>query len=343
MTSAAGEPGEPSSPPRTARPTLRDRLGRRPLGAELWAGLILLGGYAVAAVSALLVFGNGINGFTPNPAWVPPTPFAPLHPPSLAHPFGVLPGFGVDLFTVLWQATPWDVGIVAGILAIDVTLGVLLGTLAGMHEGGWFDAAVVFVADTLAAIPSFILIVGVFAGFAALAPRWVNLASFVLVFGLLSWPATARAVRERARQVARQPYLESAWAAGATRTRVYTRHLLPNSLTPLFARIPIDLLPIFFVLTVFPWFWNCAAPYNEPPGHPPWLVPTLVPSSPLPSVNFPEWGNLLSIGVCEGFPFLTGDVYWWMVLFPLAAIVGLAAGIALVCDGLEKRMNRGFT
>ncbi len=332
-------PSPPTEPARADRPTLRERLGRRPLGAELWAGLVLLTLYGVGAVSALVYFGAGINGFTPNPAWVPPPPIAPVHGPSWAHPFGVLSGFGVGLFTVLWKATPWDVAIVAGVLAIDVALGVLLGTFAGMYEGSAFDAAVVFVTDSLTAVPSFILVVGLFAALEFLAPARVNLATFVLVFGLLLWPATARAVRERARIVAREPYIESARAAGAPPRRVYARHLLPNSLDPLLARIPLDLVPIFFVLTVFPWEWNCINPPYVA-GAPFWLVPTLVPNSPLPTVNFPEYGNLLSIGVCEGMPYLTGQVYWWMVFFPLAAIVGLSAGIALVCDGIEQRMHR---
>ena len=117
------------------------------------------------------------------------------------------------------------------------------------------------------------------------------------------------------------------------------------ALDPLLAQIPVDLAPIFFVLTVFPWFWDCASTRPPPPpGAPPppnYLVPALPPYSPLPSITFPEWGNLLAVGTCEGLPLAVGiPDYWWMYLFPLLAIVGLGFALALVCDGIDKRMSR---
>ena len=76
------------------------------------------------------------------------------------------------------------------------------------------------------------------------------------------------------------------------------------------------------------------------PPPPPYLYPSLPPYSPLPSVTFPEWGNMLAVGTCEGLPTVLIANYWWMYLFPLLAIVGLGFGLALVCDGIERRMSR---
>ena len=58
--------------------------------------------------------------------------------------------------------------------------------------------------------------------------------------------------------------------------------------------------------------------------------------SPLPSPYFPEWGNLLGFGTCEGFSFPGGFSYWWMYLFPLLAIVLLGISLGLVCNGIER-------
>jgi thermopsin len=321
--------------PALPRPSLRERWARRPLGAGLWVGLGILGAYVAVALSALFVYRNSLDQVPTNANWIPP--FNTIGP-STAHPFGVLPGLGTDLFRALWQATPWDLAIVAGILAIDAGLGWVLGSLAGMSEGGALDSVVTFLGDTLGAIPSFFLVVALFAGLATVAPTEVGLPIFVLLFGLVIWPTTARTTRERARLVAREPFLESAEASGGDRPYLFFRHILPNSISPLLAQLPIDVAPIFFVLTIFPWFWDCAGPGGSKGTY--YLIASLPPYSPLPSVNFPEWGNLLAVGTCEGLPISTvGTTYWWMVLFPLLAIIVLGIGIALVCDGIDKRFN----
>jgi ABC-type dipeptide/oligopeptide/nickel transport system permease subunit len=316
------------------RPTWRERLARRPLGAGLWAGLVILAAYVVAAGSAIVVFWNSLARVPTNAAWIPP--FNPIGPSS-THPFGILPGLGADLFRAVWQATPWDLGIVAGILALDAALGWGLGALAGMNEGGLLDSAVMFLGDTLGAIPSFFLVVVLFAGLSTVAPNSIGIPEFIVMFGLVIWPTTARTTRERARSVAREPFLEAAEASGGGRAYLFFRHILPNSVSPLLAQLPIDVAPIFFVLTIFPWFWDCAGPGGSKGTY--YLIASLPPYSPLPAVNFPEWGNLLAVGTCEGLPISTvGGDYWWMVLFPLLAIMVLGIAIALVCDGLDKRL-----
>jgi ABC-type dipeptide/oligopeptide/nickel transport system permease subunit len=325
-----GEPGAPS------RPGLRERWGRRPPGVGFWVGSALLAVYLAAALSALFVFRTSPSALPRNLAWVPP--YAPLGP-SLNHPFGVLPGFGVDLFQALWQATPWDLALVAGILAIDAGMGCLLGAVAGFNEGGLLDGIITFVGDSFAVIPAFLFVVIVFAGLTAVAAGSVGLPLFVVVFGLILWPTTARTVRERARVVAHQPFVEAARASGASPGRILLRHILPNSLGPVLAQLPIDIAPIFFVLAAFPWYYNCQAP-GGPPASPlgggSYLVPSLPPFSPLPSASFPEWGYLLGFGTCEGVSQPGSFDYWWMYVFPLLAIVVFGIAVGLVCDGLER-------
>jgi ABC-type dipeptide/oligopeptide/nickel transport system permease subunit len=297
----------------------------------------MLAGYLVAALSALVVFRTSLDQLPSNLVWVP------LENPvglSAAHPFGVMAGFGTDLLDALWRATPWDLGIVAGILAIDVSLGFFLGAIAGLDEGGPVDAVVTFVGDSLGTIPTFLLAVVVIAGLLTVAPKAVGLPLFVVVFGIILWPTLSRTVRERARIIAHEPYVEAARASGASFPRLLLRHVMPNSVGPVLAQIPLDVAPIFFVLSAFPWYYNCELPGGAPvpPGAipPPYLVPSLPPFSPLPSASFPEWGYLLGFGTCEGFSFPGGFDYWWMYLFPLLAIVGLGLALGLLCDGIER-------
>jgi ABC-type dipeptide/oligopeptide/nickel transport system permease subunit len=250
-----------------------------------------------------------------------------------------MPGFGTDLFRALWQATPWDLAIVASILAIDVLLGFLLGGIAGLNEGGTVDAVVTFVGDALGSIPPFLLAVVLFAGLSTVAPSRVGLPVFVGLFGLILWPTLARMVRERARLVAHEPFVEAARASGATSRHLLVRHILPNSVGPVLAQVPLDVAPIFFVLSAFPWFYTCAGVSWSPP--PDFLVPHLPAFSPLPSVTFPEWGFLLGVGTCVGFTIPGGFSDWWTYLFPLLAILVLGLAIGLFCDGIERWRRLG--
>jgi ABC-type dipeptide/oligopeptide/nickel transport system permease subunit len=288
-----------------------------------------------AALSALIVFHGSLDRLTENSAWVPP--FSPIGP-SWAHPFGIMPGFGTDLFRALWQATPWDLAIVTSILAIDICLGLFLGAIAGLNEGGILDAVITFVGDSVGSIPTFFLAVVVLIGIATLAPEDVGLPAFVVVFGIILWPTMARTVRERARLVGHETFVEAARASGASFRRLLVRHVLPNSVGPALAQVPLDVAPIFFVLAIIPWFVNCQAPAVPGAGSAP--LPVFLPHFPgywpLTSFSFPEWGYLLGFGTCEGFTFPGGFSYWWMYLFPLLAIVGLGLAIGLFCDGIDR-------
>ena len=225
----ASVPRSPELPPPSRRPTLRERWARRPPSLGFLVGAGMLAVYLVAALSALVVFRGSLDQLPQNVVWVPlENPIGP----SAAHPFGIMAGFGTDLFRAVWQATPWDLAIVAGILAIDVFLGFFLGAIAGLNEGGIVDAFVTFVSDSLGTIPTFLLAVVVFAGLLTVAPQAVGLSVFVVVFGIILWPTMARTVRERARIISHAPYVEAARASGASFPRILVRHIMSNSVGP---------------------------------------------------------------------------------------------------------------
>ena len=216
-------------PPVPQRPTLRERWARRPPPLGLLVGAGLLTFYVFAALSALVVFRGSLNQLPQTASWVP---IENALGPSAAHPFGVMAGFGTDLFDAIWRATPWDLSMVAGILAIDVFLGLFLGALAGLDEGGLLDGIVTLVGDTVGSIPSFILVAVIFIGVLTEAPASLGLPLVVVVFGIILWPTMARAVRERARHIAHQRYVEAARASGASFSRILFAHVLPNTLGP---------------------------------------------------------------------------------------------------------------
>ncbi|EQD74784.1 Binding-protein-dependent transport system inner membrane component [mine drainage metagenome] len=318
-------------------PSLRERYRRHAFGLEFWAGVGILAFYVAVALSALVEFQGTLATLNENPAWIPGWI---VIGPSWTYPFGILSGFGVNLIDAMWQATPWDLSIVVAILAIDGCLGTLLGAIAGFSEGRWPDTVITFVFDSVGSIPGVFLLIIVFLGITALDPRAMSLGLFVFLFGLILCPTIARTVRERVRTVAQLPFVESARASGVSRSGILARHLLPNSLGPVLVQLPADVAAIFFFLTVFPWFYSCGGPLSLTQS-PPWLVPALPPGWPLPSTSFPEWGFQLAIGACEGLTTPGLPIFWWMLVFPLLAIIGLGVGLGLLCDGIDKWLRPG--
>ena len=310
----------------------------------MWVGGGVLLAYALAAVSAVVAFGRTLNSLPDNQGWANPLA-APG--PSWAHPFGILSGLNTGLFRAEWQAAPWDLAIVTGALAIDVAIGLLAGAYAGANEGGFVDSIVTFVGDSVGSIPTFFFVIVLFAGFATVYPSSVGVPVFTVLFGLVLWPTLARTVRARARSVSHEPYVDAARALGATRRHILVRHILPNSLGPVLAQIPLDVAPIFFVLSAFPWAYNCGGlgPPPPPPGSLSsggYLVPMLPAFSPLPSVHFPEWGFTLAIGACEGMSYPGQTGFWWMFVIPLLVIVVFGLALGLFCDGIDRwrRLHR---
>jgi peptide/nickel transport system permease protein len=185
-------------------------------------------------------------------------------------------------------------------------------------------------------VPPFFLVIIFFVGLYNFVPVQDALYLFVLLFGAVLWPYYARPVRARAESVTAEPYVEAAHSVGSSRPRTLLRHVLPNALDPVFAQIPIDVYQVFFVLTVFP-FLGCLSASN-PGSKFAWVTP-------LPTSNFPEWGNLLAQGACYGIS--TSDLahFWWMLLFPALVLLLFGVAIALTTDGLAahfqpRRENR---
>jgi ABC-type dipeptide/oligopeptide/nickel transport system permease subunit len=105
--------------------------------------------------------------------------------------------------------------------AVSVTLGVLLGLVAGYY-GRWVDAVVMRLADVTLAFPTLLLLIAVAA---AVRP---SLLVIFLVIGVVGWAGMARLVRAQVLVLKRAEFVVAARALGAQDRRVLLRHLLPN-------------------------------------------------------------------------------------------------------------------
>lgn len=141
-------------------------------------------------------------------------------PPSAAHLFGTDElGRDVLLRCVYALRVSLTVGIVAAV--ISAVVGTAVGALAG-SIGGWFDRILMRLVDAVASVPHLLL------GIVIVAILRPSLTAVIISIALTHWLTSARIVRSEVLSLRARPFIDAAIMGGASRTRVLTRHLLPN-------------------------------------------------------------------------------------------------------------------
>jgi peptide/nickel transport system permease protein len=146
---------------------------------------------------------------------------ATLAPPSADHPLGTDEN-GRDILTRLFVGAQGSltIGFVAMIVAVG--LGTLVGGIAG-YRGGLLDGALMVVTDAFLAVPIFFIVMTILTLFGP------SLANIVLVIGLSSWMVVARVVRSEVLRIKQYEFITAAAALGASRLRIFVRHILPQA------------------------------------------------------------------------------------------------------------------
>ena len=189
------------------------------------AGLVLLTVIGLAALAAPLITGGDPNA----QGDVVRTRFlAPLAtgPNGAFHLLGT-DRFGRDVWTRLLYGARISLGVGLLATAISMTLGVAVGTIAGVARGP-LRGGLLGATDFALALPRVVLLL-------LLASLWQPSAGLVVVvLGVTGWMPVARLVHGEAHTIVARPFVESAVALGAARPRIVLRHVLPNTLTPVF-------------------------------------------------------------------------------------------------------------
>ncbi|HEY8468136.1 MAG TPA: oligopeptide ABC transporter permease [Longimicrobiales bacterium] len=222
-------------------------------------------------------------------------------PPSREYWLGT-DRFGRDVLSrILYGARiSLSIGFVA--TAISVTVGLLLGAVAG-YVGGRVDALLMRFTDMVLAFPRLILLILVVALFEP------SLGVIIVVLGLTQWPGTTRIVRGEVLSLREREFIQAAHALGMRRTRIILRHLVPNVLAPVIVAATLG-VGNTIVLEAGLSFLGLGVP-----------EPT------------PSWGKM----VAEGSEVLFGA--WWLATFPGLAIVVTVLAFNLVGDGLRDALD----
>jgi peptide/nickel transport system permease protein len=143
------------------------------------------------------------------------------------HPLGTDPG-GVDVFATLLYGTriSMTIGVIA--VSIYVTIGIILGSLAG-YFGGWVDILISRFIEIMICFPLFFFVIFIVAVF-----EKKSIFLIMAAIGIAAWTGVARLVRGEFLTQRGREYAIAATALGIPKRRIIFRHILPNALTPVF-------------------------------------------------------------------------------------------------------------
>ncbi len=144
-----------------------------------------------------------------------------LSPPSMAHPFGTDEN-GVDLLAAVIAGTRPGFMTAFVTVLLGLVIGGTLGAASG-YLGGWFDAIVMRMVDIIFSFPGLLLNLYVLS--LVKNPSYIHM---IVALTLTSWAGFARLARGQAAIIARQPFISSLEAMGASKTRIILLHVLPN-------------------------------------------------------------------------------------------------------------------
>jgi peptide/nickel transport system permease protein len=309
-------------------------------------GTIILGLYAAVGLAVTLYYRGGLTYMSPDYRvlygyTLPVSPTLTLSPFSIGQSMlGQTGGFGFSVAEGLLKGTPWDLVLFAGILVPSAVIGLLVGVAAG-GLGGVVDEILMTVTDVIISIPAFLVALLVYVAILPTLPV-VNVTGetygsfpahplapfvFAICMILICWAPYARLVRSRAKNIAAQPFVEAAAAGGASKTRMLLRHILPNSVSPVFSQVPITLSNIIVIMIILSYMGLLTS-----------FGYTKIVVSFMPSNVFPEWTWMLVNGML-GWSVIDGTNAWWGYVFPFLWILVFGLAVLLFCDGLEEFLS----
>jgi peptide/nickel transport system permease protein len=222
--------------------------------------------------------------------------------PSATHLLGTS-DVGYDILGRLMAGgqSALEVGVASAIVAMLV--GTWWGALAG-YFGGWIDAVMMRIADSVLAIPALLLVLLIGTIVSPSVPL------LILEIGLISWAVPARLVRGDTLALRVREFVDAAKGAGASGRWIVFRHMIPNVIGVIVVQTTLSIANSIALFAVISYLG---------------LGP------PAPATN---WGGLLSNGL--NFVY---DGYWWEIYPAGLAIVLSVVAFNFMGEGLRDTLE----
>ncbi len=262
-------------------------------------GLIIIGCLVAIALTVWLsqLMGQQILPYDPNYSDMSQSFIAP----NARHWFGT-DQLGRDIFSRILDGTKISLFVGIAAVSISLTIGVILGAIAG-YRGGRTDTIIMRVMDMMLAIPSILLAIA----FMAALGKGIDKA--VIAIGLVSIPEYARIVRGSILSVKENDYIQAAKIIGNKPNRIIFKHILPNVISVIIVRATLG-ISTAVLDTAALGFLGLGV---QPP--------------------FAEWGDML--GRARGFIFTAP----YTLIYPGIAITITVLAFNLLGDGLRDALD----
>jgi ABC-type dipeptide/oligopeptide/nickel transport system permease subunit len=217
------------------------------------------------------------------------------------HIFGVDANFR-DFFSRMVYGARLSLMVGFASVTIAIVTGTILGSIAGFF-GGWVDNLIMRIMDVLLAFPALILAIAIVT---MIGPGLINA---LIAISIVTIPAYARVIRSSVISVKEQDYVLAGRSVGVPQSRILTRDVLPNAITPLIVQGTLGIGTAIVEVAALSFLGLGAQP------------PT------------PEWGLMVS---SERNQVFTAP---HLVLIPGIAIALVVLGFNLLGDGLQDALN----
>lgn len=237
--------------------------------------------------------------FPPVPYMFRKTGFKTLAKPSSDHWLGVDESTR-DVAVRLLYGT--RISLTIGVIAVGiyVTIGIILGSLAGFFSGK-VDIVIQRLIEIVMSIPALIIILVLVAFL-----EKPSIFHIMLVIGLVRWTGVARLVRGEFYRLRGQDFVTSAVALGFPTWKVIFHHILPNAMGPVLVAATFGVAGAILLESTLSFLG-------------------------LGDLSAPSWGQTLSEGYSSGA--------WHLIIAPGFAIFLTVSLLNLVGEGLRDALD----
>ncbi len=140
----------------------------------------------------------------------------------------------------------------------------------------------------------------------------IDLTLLFAAIGGVSWLTMARVIRGQVISLKARPFVDAARAVGASPTRIFVRHLLPNLVGPIVVYATL-MVPQAILQESFLSFLGMGV---KPP--------------------LPSWGTLCADALPELNPYRS---HWWLLVFPCVMLAVTLLSLNFVGEALRERLD----
>ncbi|MBA7577318.1 Glutathione transport system permease protein GsiD [subsurface metagenome] len=228
--------------------------------------------------------------------------------PSADSPMGVTGGGYDILYGIVWGSrTAFKVSLI--VVFFSSLIGILVGG-SGAYVGGYLDEIIMRVVDLFMSIPFLLaaIIMTVILG------KGLHIVIIALItFG---WRSYARLIRSEILSVKEREYVIAAKALGASSFRIFFRHVLPNSIYPVFVVASINMGRIVLIVSSMSFLGIGSEP------------------------GYADWGQMINFARkwIIGTP-VNPFAFWYTYTYPSIAIFSFIMGWTLLGDVLRDILD----